>query len=360
MYNRERVLLDPSIRCLETLEFESELRRRVVGQEEVVTKITETIQKFMAGLGDPNRPVGNILLLGPTGTGKTRLVEAICEIMFNDAKGMVRIDCSEFKMSHETAKILGAPPGYIGHGEPSSTQITQEKLDKTHNENIKLSVLLLDEIEKSHESFWELLLGILDRGRLTNNQGKVIDLTRTIIFMTSNLGAREVSYALGGGIGFIANKGVSDIRLKNISEAEANKRFSPEFMNRLDQVITFQHLTSDAVLDILEIELGCIQKRILTSSQLAKFVFTCSSQVKEFLFAEGVSTKYGARYLKRCLEKHIVIPLSSFVLTAQVSLGDLVEISIVDKKLMFHKIPADIIAESGNEEWKDFKKAIDE
>lgn len=357
MYKGDRVPLDPSLRCTDAVEFESELRRRVVGQEEAVTKVTESIQKFMAGMNDSECPVANILLLGPTGTGKTKLVESVCEVLFNDPHGMIKIDCAEFKQNHETAKLLGAPPGYLGHG--NKTVITQEKLNKTFNEHVKLSVLLFDEIEKAHNDFWELLLGILDKGTLTDSHGDQIDFTHTIIFMTSNLGAREVVSAMEGGIGFM-NTDATDDRLMSISEQAATKRFSPEFMNRLDHVITFKHLSEEALSQILEIEISHIQKRILTSSQIAKFVFTCSDEAKAALLKEGTSKKYGARYLKRTLDRHLVNSMSNFLLTAQVELGDLVEVNIQDGEFKFDKVPAEIVAESGHDEWKDFRKVINE
>ncbi len=355
----EKVQLDTSIRCSDSVEFEDQLRHRVVGQEEAVVKTTETVQNFMAGLNDVERPVGNLLLLGPTGTGKTHLCEAVADIMFGDPKSFIRIDCAEFQQSHETAKILGSPPGYVGHKEGGG-QITQEKLDKTHNKEVKLSILLFDEIEKAHENFWELLLGILDKGRMTDSTGKEIDFTHTLIFMTSNLGAREVMSALEGGIGFSPDTHITGGRIQKISETAAAKRFSPEFMNRLDQVITFQYLTDEAMREILKIETGLIQKRILSSPNMAKFAFTCSDEVNNYLLKEGTSQKYGARYLKRTLEKLIVTPISNFLLTAQVELGDLIEIGLVDKHLSFYKVPAALIAEADNDGWKDFRKAVDE
>jgi ATP-dependent Clp protease ATP-binding subunit ClpA len=356
---QERIPLDLSLRCSDVIEFETELRRKVVGQEEAVIKTTEIIQRFIAGLNDASHPVGSLLLLGPTGTGKTRLVEAVCEVMFGTSNDMLRIDCAEFQQSHEVAKILGAPPGYVGHNE-SGGLISQKKLDKTHTDHVKLSVILFDEIEKAHANFWDLLLGILDKARLTDNHGEPIDFHRTLIFMTSNSGAREMVEAVEGGIGFISNEFTSAERMKVISSNAASKKFSPEFINRLDHIITFQHLSDEVLAGILEVESNLIQKRILDSERTPKFVFVCSDRAKTRLIEQGTSMKFGARYLKRTLDKYVVDPLSTFVLTHQVCLGDLVEIDYVDTKFTFHKIPARVIAESNDDEYRDFKKAIDE
>lgn len=359
MYKGERIPLDPFLRCEDAVEFEEELRRRIVGQEEGISKTTEVIQKYMAGFNDPTRPVGTILLLGPTGTGKTRLVEATCHALFGDPKGMVKVDCAEFQHSHDVYKITGAPPGYVGHKEDGS-QITQDKLNKTWNEKVKLSVLLFDEIEKAHESFWDLLLGILDKGRLTDNVGKAIDLTRTIIFMTSNVGAREVIDELDGDIGFSSDITiVTADRMKVISEKAASKKFKPEFMNRLDQIITFQYLTEDSLRSILDIELRYIQERILKSSQIPRFAFSCTDEVKNYLLSVGTNSKYGARYLKRTLEKHLVMPLSNLTLTGQIGFGDLIEVDYTNR-LTFHKVPLRLVEENEDEQWKDYRKASDE
>lgn len=310
-------------------------------------------------MNDPERPVGCVLLLGPTGTGKTRLVEAVCEVMFADAKGLVKIDCGEFKHSHEMSKIIGAPPGYLGH-DSANKQITQERLNKTHNDEVKLSVLLFDEIEKAHPDFWDFLLGTLDKGRFTDNKGSEINLTHTLIFMTSNLGAREVQDSLDGGIGFITPVEIDPSNTQRISEVVAKKKFTPEFMNRLDHIITFQHLNDAALAEIVNIEINHIQRRILTSDVEAKFAMTCSAEVKKFLLSKGIDQKYGARHLKRTLEKYLVNPLVSLILTAQIALGDLIEVVLVDDTIKFYKIPANILAELKDDEWKDFKKASDE
>ncbi|MBV9144833.1 MAG: ATP-dependent Clp protease ATP-binding subunit, partial [Acidobacteria bacterium] len=306
--------LDPTRRGSEAEEFERNLRRRIVGQEDAVQKMTEIYQMFLAGLNPPGRPVGNLLFLGPTGTGKTRVVEAMAETLFGDAHGCIKIDCAEFQHSHEIAKLIGSPPGYLGHRE-THPLLTQEALNQWHTEKLRLSLLLFDEIEKASDSLWQLLLGILDKATLTLGDNRRVDLSQCIIVMTSNLGAGEMSELINGGLGFGQKPNQVDTRLddkitRTATEA-ARRKFSPEFMNRIDKVVVFKTLKPEHLEQILEIELGMVQQRILQATGNAQFVFSCTSKVKKFLLQEGTDTKYGARHLKRAIEKNVVFPLAN-------------------------------------------------
>ena len=194
--------LDTAKRSCAAGEFEAALRQKVVGQEDAVQALVELYQVFCAGLRCPGRPVGNLLFLGPTGSGKTRIVEAAAEILFGSSRAVVKVDCAEFQHSHEVAKLIGSPPGYLGHRE-THPMITQEALAASHTENLKLSFLLFDEIEKASDSLWQLLLGMLDKGTLTLGDNRRVDLSQTVIFLTSNLGGGEISELMQGGMGFV-------------------------------------------------------------------------------------------------------------------------------------------------------------
>jgi ATP-dependent Clp protease ATP-binding subunit ClpB len=332
--------LDPSKRSNDARDFEKAMRKRIVGQDAAVEKVTEIYQMFLAGLNAPGRPVGNLLFLGPTGSGKTRVVEAMAESLFGDARACIKIDCAEFQHSHEIAKLIGSPPGYLGHRE-THPLLTQEALNQWFTEKLKLSILLFDEIEKSSDSLWQLLLGILDKATLTLGDNRRVDLSQCVIFMTSNLGASEMTNLMVGGMGF-ACKPHSDARLDdkiNRSAQEAARRkFSPEFMNRIDKVVVFKALRPEQLKQILEIELGMVQQRILTASGNNQFVFTCTQKVKDYLLEEGTDLKYGARHLKRAIERHLVFPLANLVSTAQVKLGDFVRVDMnLDGRMTFVK-----------------------
>ncbi len=333
--------LDPTRRSTDAQEFETALRRRIVGQDSAVEKVTEIYQMFLAGLNPPGRPVGNLLFLGPTGSGKTRVVEAVAEALFGDPRACIKIDCAEFQHSHEIAKLIGSPPGYLGHRE-THPLLTQEALNQWHTERLKLSLLLFDEIEKASDALWQLLLGILDKATLTLGDNRRVDLSQCVIVMTSNLGAGEMTDMLQGGMGFgqkaaaVDNK--LDDKITRTAQEAARRKFSPEFMNRIDKVVVFHTLRPEHLEQILEIELGMVQQRILQATGNNQFVFSCTPKVKRYLLAEGTDPKYGARHLKRAIERHIVFPLANLVATGQVKLGDFVRIDMSsDGKMVFVK-----------------------
>jgi ATP-dependent Clp protease ATP-binding subunit ClpA len=275
--------------------------------------------------------VGNLLFLGPTGSGKTRVVEACAEALFGDPRAMIKIDCAEFQHSHEIAKLIGSPPGYLGHRE-THPLLTQEALNQWHTDRLKLSLLLFDEIEKASDALWQLLLGILDKATLTLGDNRRVDLSGCIIVMTSNLGAGEMEGLMSGGMGFARKPQEIDQRfddkITRTAQDAARRKFSPEFMNRIDKVVVFKTLRPDHLEQILEIELGMVQQRVLQATGNNQFVFSCTPAVKQYLLAEGTDPKYGARHLKRSIERNIVFPLANLVATGQVKLGDFVRIDM--------------------------------
>src|SRR3979490_294312 len=333
--------LDPSKRSTDTVDFQTALRSKIVGQEEGVHALVDLYQVFRAGLNSPGRPVGNLLFLGPTGSGKTRIVEAAAEILFGDARSVIKIDCAEFHHSHEIAKLIGSPPGYLGHRE-THPLITQEALAQYHKDELKLSFLLFDEIEKASDSLWQLLLGILDKATLTLGDNRRVDLSSCIIIMTSNLGAAEMNGLVDGGLGF-APKPVQvdnalDDKINRSAVDAARRKFAPEVMNRIDKVVVFKTLRSEHLQQILEIELGMVQQRVLMAAGAHQFMFNCTPQVKTFLLEAGTDQEYGARHLKRAIERHLVFPLANLVATGQVKLGDFVRVDLLgESKLTFVK-----------------------
>ena len=321
--------LDPTQRSVESRDFEAGLRRKIIGQDEAVQAVVDLYQVFRAGLNSPGRPVGNLLFLGPTGAGKTRVVEATAEVLFGDPRAVIKVDCAEFQHSHEIAKLIGSPPGYLGHRE-THPLITQEALAQYHTEKLKISFLLFDEIEKASDGLWQLLLGILDKATLTLGDNRRVDLSQTMIFMTSNLGGVEITELMTGGMGFApVQQADTTVRLDEKVEktaAEAAKRkFAPEFMNRIDKTVVFHPLRSEQLEQILEIELGMVQQRVFETMK-GRFLFRVKPAARDFLLREGTDMKYGARHLKRAIERHVVYPLASLLATEQVSLGDVLSI----------------------------------
>src|SRR6266849_4447232 len=317
--------LDPSQRSTDTLEFQTALRSKIVGQEEGVQALVDLYQVFCAGLNSPGRPVGNLLFLGPTGSGKTRIVEAGAEILFGDSRALIKVDCAEFQHSHEIAKLIGSPPGYLGHRE-THPLITQEELAKSHTEKLKLSFLLLDEIEKASDALWQLLLGILDKATLTLGDNRRVDLSQTVIFLTSNLGSGEITELMHGGMGFVQPKDIPeaglDLKVERTAVEAARRTFSPEFMNRLDKIVVFHPLNREQLAEVLEIELGHVQQRVLETPN-AQFLFRVTDAGREFLLHEGTDQRYGARHLKRAIERQVVFPMANLLATGQVKAGEM-------------------------------------
>ena len=321
-----RQQLDPTIRSNDTRDFHHALRSKIVGQEEGVQALVDLYQVFCAGLNSPGRPVGNLLFLGPTGSGKTRIVEAAAEILFGDARAVIKVDCAEFQHSHEIAKLIGSPPGYLGHRE-THPLITQEALAASHTDKLKLSFLLFDEIEKASDALWQLLLGMLDKATLTLGDNRRVDLSQTVIFMTSNLGGGEITELMAGGYGFIKSddkpRANLDQKVERTAVEAARRKFSPEFMNRLDKVVVFHPLHRTQLEQVLDIELSMVQQRVLETAK-GQFLFRVTESGRDFLLKEGTDQRYGARHLKRAIERHVVYPMANLLATDQVHCGDLI------------------------------------
>jgi len=336
--------LDATQRGEATREVEAFLRSRIVGQDSAIDAVVEIYQIFLVGMASPDRPLGNLLFLGPTGSGKTYVVEVLAEALFGNPHAFIKVDCAEFQEHHEISKLIGSPPGYIGHMHTPPV-FTQEALSRWHTEKLKLTLVLFDEIEKASESLWQLLLGILDKASLTLGDNTHVDLSQCVIFMTSNLGAMEMSRLAEGGIGFAAQPNAVDAnlddRIARTATEAARRKFSPEFMNRLDKVVVFRTLRPEQLEQIVELELAKVQQRISRAVGKSHFTFRCAPEVKRWLLKEGADPKYGARHLKRVIERNIVYGLANLVATGQVNAGDCVNVGMNPSGgLVFGKVAA--------------------
>src|SRR5450631_3321719 len=334
--SRLRKVLDPTRTGRDAESLEKTLLKLVVGQDEAIDQIVNIYQMHVTGLNAPGRPVGSFLFLGPTGSGKTRTVEATAEALLNNPRAIVKIDCAEFQHSHEIAKLIGSPPGYLGHRE-THPLLSQEVLNQFHTDSLKLSFVLFDEIEKASDALWNLLLGILDKATLTLGDNRKVDFSRAMIFMTSNLGATEMGNLLSPKLGFGAGAARAKMATGTVEEGmgeklarsgveAARRKFTPEFINRLDKIVTFQPLGTEQLRKVLDIELNQVQQRIFNSSPDRAFVFTLSDGSKDFLLTEGTDLKYGARHLKRAIERILVQPMSNLIATEQIRGGDWVRV----------------------------------
>ncbi len=325
--------LDPRVKCAQAQEFDQHLSALIIGQENAVRSMGSLYQLFLAGMNQTGKPVGALLFLGPTGSGKTRVVEAAADILFGDPNAVIKVNCAEFQHSHEIAKLIGSPPGYLGHRE-TTPLLSQENLDRFHTKDIKLSLVLFDEIEKASDSLWKLLLGILDKATLTLGDNRRVDFSQSLIIMTSNLGAREMSELMEGRIGFAAAQQLNnsneidlDKKIQRTAVQAASRNFSPEFMNRIDKIVVFHTLNQVHLRQILDLELRALQARIMRSARTT-FFFSCTDSVKELLLREGMDSRYGARHLKRSIERLLVMPMSNLVASGQISLGDSIDVDL--------------------------------
>lgn len=302
--------------------------KKIVGQDGPKRSLVNIIEKHQAGLSVPGRPVGTLLFLGPTGTGKTHTVEQMCKALYGDSRACIKIDCGEFQHGHEIAKLVGSPPGYLGHRE-THPMLTQEALSLWHTEKMKISVVLFDEIEKSSDTLWTLMLSIMDKATLTLGDNRRVDFSNTVVIMTSNLGSQQMAALAHGGLGFSSQAvldSVIDTQVDAIARAAAKKKFTPEFFNRIDEVSVFHTLTKEQINTVLDIELGSLQQQLLLLSKI-KFFFHVRRTAKDVLLADGYDKNYGARHIKRAIEHRILQPLSRLLASGQIMEKDAVIIS---------------------------------
>src|SRR6266478_186241 len=330
---RLKKALDPTQIGSEAGKLVAGLHQRIVGQDEAIHAVVSAYQMYLAGTNSPGRPIGNLLFLGPTGSGKTRLVEATAESLVGNARAVIKIDCAEFQHSHEIAKLIGSPPGYLGHRETHAL-LSQEALDQHHTENVKLSFVLFDEIEKASDALWNLLLGILDKATLTLGDNRKVDFSAAMVFLTSNLGAAEMSSLVSPRLGFHApsleDTGSSmklSARISSAGIAAARRKFTPEFINRLDNIVVFKSLGKQELRRIVDIELEMVQQRIQAAAANKPFLVNVTDTAKEFLLMEGTDSRYGARHLKRAIERLLVQPLSNLMASGQIHRGDCIRVS---------------------------------
>ena len=306
------------------LHMEERLHERIIGQDEAVGAVSEAIRRARAGLKDPKRPIGSFIFLGPTGVGKTELVRALAEFLFDEEEAMVRIDMSEYMEKHTVSRLIGAPPGYVGYDEGG--QLTEAVRRRP------FKVILFDEVEKAHPDVFNILLQILEDGRLTDGHGRTVDFRNTVVIMTSNLGTGELQrQAMGFQRG--AQKASEEERLRTAVEGALKEAFRPEFLNRIDEIIVFQPLTQEQIVLIVELLMNEIRKRL----EERKIGVQLSQQAKEWLAKEGFDPMFGARPLRRALQRHVENPLSKRILAEEFREGDEILVDVGDKGLTFTK-----------------------
>jgi len=290
------------------LKMEQLLRRRVIGQDEAIEAVSNAVRRARSGLSDPERPIGSFLFLGPTGVGKTELAKALAEFLFDDERAMVRIDMSEYQERHTVARLIGAPPGYVGYEEGG--QLTEAVRRRPY------SVILLDEIEKAHQEVFNVLLQLLDDGRLTDGQGRTVDFRNTVIIMTSNLGSQHIMEHATG----------SEEQMRDLVMEVLRQAFRPEFLNRIDEILIFNRLGREEISQIVQIQLGLVRDRVASQG----FSLEWTPQVRDFLAETGYDPVYGARPLKRAIQRELENPLAMEILQGKFAPGDRIKVVLTD------------------------------
>jgi len=319
------------------------LEARVVGQTHAVRQIVPYVQMHQAGLSPEGRPAGVFLLLGPTGTGKTRTVEALADVLQGTEKHLLRVDCGEFQMEHEVAKLIGAPPGYLGHRE-TAPMLSQQKLASVTSESSALALVLFDEIEKAAPSMTRLLLGVLDKAVLRLGDNTSVNFERALIFLTSNLGSRELKKEMAPDFGFETTtprgERVSAGKLGRIGMGAVRRKFPPEFVNRIDAVITYQSLDDQALAEIVDQQIDALEKHIERRLEERAFGLDVTDNARAFLLKTGTSAEWGARELKRTILRELTQPLAAMVANGEVAADSLIRVDLAEGcgRLVFHPV----------------------
>ena len=306
------------------LQMEERLHERIIGQDKAIVALSDAIRRSRSGLSDPRRPIGSFIFLGSSGVGKTELAKALAEFLFDDEDAMIRVDMSEYREQHTVSRLFGAPPGYVGYDQGG--QLTEQVRRRPY------SVVLFDEIEKAHPDVWNALLQLLDDGRLTDGQGRVVNFRNAVIVMTSNVGTSFVKSS--GALGFAGMRDSDEaVEHKRIEDA-LKKTFRPEFINRIDEIIIFEPLSEEHVVEIVTLQMKEVQERLSEQGGLS-IILTEAAQ--RWLAKQGFDNDFGARPLRRALQRFVESPLSVKLLKGEFAAGDFVHIDEVDDELVFQK-----------------------